>query len=62
MGMEEVAGWIWPLVCSLQTLGLESIKNKTVKIFFFTSLYSMWDLSSLTRDQILTPCIGNVKS
>ena len=28
MGMEEVAGWIWPLVCSLWTLGLENIKNK----------------------------------
>lgn len=38
MGMEEVAGWIWPLVCSLRTLGLENIKNKTVKNFFDLSV------------------------
>ena len=29
--------------------------------FFLAALHSMWDLSSLTRGQIHTPCIGSTQ-
>ena len=29
---------------------------------FLVALHSMWDLSSLTRDQTLVPCIGSAES
>ena len=30
--------------------------------FFLAALCSMWDLSSLTRDQTQAPCIGSMES
>ena len=33
----------------------------TIFCFVLATLHSMWDLSSPTRDQICTPCIGSTK-
>ena len=40
------------------------MKALTLKVFFFffAVLCGMWDLSSPTRDQTLTLCIGSVES
>ena len=50
-------------------LNLFSVQNVLIFFFFliyvlfiFGLLHSMWDLSSPTRDQTHTPCIGSRKS
>ena len=36
--------------------------SRNLFFFFFFLLHSMWDLSSLTRDQTSIPCTGNAES
>ena len=55
--------WTWVIAVKAQSWPLDHQGMPQNGFFFFqATLWGIWDLSSLTKDQTCAPCIGNVES